>query len=209
MVRTHTQICSNSMTTDDGLSHRVQRLDKWPKWKSRAAEDLSGMPEKHARLGSEHPLWDRIQIVLIGSFILVMLFDNASTISFGYANILDRVSAYPILLFPALFLIALGVYLVKESHSAVFGNTGKTEFVDSGVYSLVRHPMYLGGLMVLLSLLFLKLSFIALGIWLVYLVLCDRMASYEEKDLLRVLGKEYADYQSRVPKWLMFSKSKP
>jgi protein-S-isoprenylcysteine O-methyltransferase Ste14 len=167
------------------------------------------MPEKHARLGSEHPLWDRIQIVLIGSFILVLLFDNISTISLGYTSILDRISAYPTLLFPAVFLFALGVYLVKESHAAVLGNTGKPEFVDSGVYSLVRHPMYLGGLMILLSLLFLKLSLIALGIWLVYLVLCDRMASYEEKDLLKVLGKEYADYQSRVPKWLMFSKRKP
>jgi protein-S-isoprenylcysteine O-methyltransferase Ste14 len=34
------------------------------------------------------------------------------------------------------------------------------------------------------------------------------MAGFEEKDLLRVLGKEYADYQSRVPKWLPFSKRK-
>jgi len=170
--------------------------------------DLSRMPEKHARLGSEHPLWDRIQIVLIGSFIVVMLFDNISTVSFGYPDILGRVSAYPILLLPAAFLFAFGVYLIKESHAAVFGRTGKPEFVDSGVYSLVRHPMYLGGLMILLGFLFLKFSLIAFAIWIVYLVLCDRMANYEEKDLLRVLGKQYADYQSRVPKWLVFSRRK-
>jgi protein-S-isoprenylcysteine O-methyltransferase Ste14 len=170
--------------------------------------DLSRMHEKHVRLGSEHPLWDRIQIVLIGSFVVVMLFDNISTISLGYPNILDRVSAHPILLLPAVVLIAFGVYLVKESHGAVLGNTGKPEFVDSGVYSLVRHPMYLGGLMILLGFLFLKFSLIAFAIWIVFLVVCDWMASYEEKDLLRVLGKQYADYQSRVPKWLMFSKRK-
>jgi protein-S-isoprenylcysteine O-methyltransferase Ste14 len=162
--------------------------------------------EKHVRLGSEHPLWDRIQIVLIGSFIVVMLLDDVSTLSFGYPSILERVSAYPILLLPAVFLITFGVYLVEKSHAAVFVKTGEAKFVDSGVYSLVRHPMYLGGLMILLGFLFLKFSLIAFAIWVVYFVLCDWMASYEEKDLLRVLGEEYADYQSRVPKWLMFSK---
>ena len=55
------------------------------------------MPEKHVRLGKEHPLWDRIQIGLIGSFIVVMLLDNISTVSFGYSSILERVSAYPML----------------------------------------------------------------------------------------------------------------
>jgi protein-S-isoprenylcysteine O-methyltransferase Ste14 len=169
-------------------------------------KDVSEIPEEHVRLGSEHPLWDRIQIVLIGSFLVLMLFDDVSTLSLGYPSILERVSAHPILLVPAVFLIAFGVYLIKESHAAVFSNTGKPKFFDSGVYSLVRHPMYLGGLMILLGFLFLKFSLIAFVIWIIYFVLCDWMASYEEKDLLRVLGKEYADYQSRVPKWLVFSK---
>jgi protein-S-isoprenylcysteine O-methyltransferase Ste14 len=60
--------------------------------------------------------------------------------------------------------------------------------------------------MILLSFLFLKFSLIAFVIWIIYSVLCDWMASYEEKDLLIVLGKECANYQSRVPKWLVFSK---
>jgi protein-S-isoprenylcysteine O-methyltransferase Ste14 len=135
-----------------------------------------------------------------------MLLDNISTLSFGYPSILERVSAYPILLIPAVLLIAFGAYLIKESHGAVFAKTQKPKFVKSGIYSLVRHPMYLGGLMILFGFLFLKFSLIAFAIWIIYFVLCDWMASYEEKDLLRVLGKEYADYQSRVPKWLVFSK---
>ena len=169
---------------------------------------MTRIQEKHSRLGLEHPLWDRIQIVLIGSYIVVMLFDNVSTLSLGYPSILERVAAHPILLLPAVFLLAFGVYLVKESHAAVFARTEKPKFHDSGVYSLVRHPMYLGGLMILLGFLFLEFSLIAFAIWIIYAVLCDWMASYEEKDLLRVLGKEYAEYQSRVPKWLPFSKKK-
>jgi len=164
------------------------------------------MPEKHLRLGAEHPQWDRIQIVLIGSFLIAMVFDNWSLISFGYPSILDRIIHLPALLAPALFLIAVGVYLVKKSHGAVFGKVGTPELLDSGVYSLVRHPMYLGGLMILLGFLFLNLSIVALVIWAVYAFLCNWMATYEEKDLLRVLGDKYANYQSDVPKWLMFSK---
>jgi protein-S-isoprenylcysteine O-methyltransferase Ste14 len=137
-----------------------------------------------------------------------MLLDNVSTLTFGYPNILERVAAYPILLLPAGILIAFGVYLVKESHDAVFAKKENPELLDSGVYSLVRHPMYLGGLMVLFGFLILKFSLIAFAIWLTYVVLCDWMASYEEKDLFRVLGKQYGDYQARVPKWLMFSKSR-
>jgi len=136
------------------------------------------------------------------------MFLDVGTISFGYASILDRISAYPLLLVPAAFLIAFGVYLVKESHSAVFAKTEKLEFHDSGVYSIVRHPMYLGGLLILLGFLFLEFSLIAFSIWIIYMVLCDWMASYEEKDLMRVLGIQYAEYQSRVPKWLPFSKKK-
>jgi protein-S-isoprenylcysteine O-methyltransferase Ste14 len=146
-----------------------------------------------------------MQIVLIGSFLIAMIFDNWTLVSFGYPSILDRISHLPELLMPTVFLLAVGIYLVQKSHSAVFGRAGTPELLDSGVYSLVRHPMYLGGLMILLGFLFLNLSIIALVIWAVYAFLCDWMATYEEKDLLRVLGDKYANYQSDVPKWLMFS----
>ena len=157
-------------------------------------------------MGAEHPQWDRLQILLIGSFLIVMLFDNWSLISFGYPSILDRIFHLPELLVPALLLIALGVCLVKMSHGAVFGKSGTPELLDSGVYSLVRHPMYLGGLMILLGFLFLNLSIIAMVIWAVYAFLCNWMATYEEKGLLKVLGDKYANYQSDVPKWLIFSR---
>ena len=137
-----------------------------------------------------------------------MLYYNFSTVSFGYPTILERVFAYPILLLLAVFLIGFGAYLIKESHAAVFGKTGKPRFHDAGVYSLIRHPMYLGGLMILLGFLFLKFSLIGFAICIICCGLCNWMATYEEKDLVRVLGKEYADYQSKVPKWLPFSKGR-
>jgi protein-S-isoprenylcysteine O-methyltransferase Ste14 len=34
-----------------------------------------------------------------------------------------------------------------------------------------------------------------------FFIACDWMASYEEKDLVRVLGDKYVDYQKKVSKW--------
>jgi protein-S-isoprenylcysteine O-methyltransferase Ste14 len=31
----------------------------------------------------------------------------------------------------------------------------------------------------------------------------DRMATYEERDLIRILGEQYLNYQKRVPKWFI------
>jgi len=137
-------------------------------------------------------------MILIIAFFLSVYYDNSFSV--GYSSILERVSAYPILLLPAALFLGAGVYLVLKSHSLVIAHEGAPKFVDSGVYSVVRHPMYLGALMILLGVLFLKFSLLALAIALVYLVLSSWMASYEERDLVRKLGRRYLDYQKRVSK---------
>ena len=71
--------------------------------------------------------------------------------------------------------------------------------------SFVWHPMGLGGLMILLGF-FLKLSLITIAIWIIYAVLCDWMTSYEENDLVKVLGQRYVSYQHSVSKWLIFGR---
>jgi len=69
-----------------------------------------------------------------------------------------------------------------------------------GLYSLVRHPLYLASMLVLWSqtqitefMLAFNIAatlYFAVGSW------------YEEKRLLAVFGEEYASYQKRVP-WLL------
>jgi len=38
-------------------------------------------------------------------------------------------------------------------------------------------------------------------VWIGFFVLYDKMVTYEEKDLIRILGEQYIAYQKRVPKW--------
>jgi protein-S-isoprenylcysteine O-methyltransferase Ste14 len=103
----------------------------------------------------------------------------------------------------AILSFAVGIYLGAKSLAAVFGRAGeKPKFTTTGVYALVRHPMYLASLLVLLSFFFATLSLLALLVWIGLFVFYDRMATYEERDLIRILGQQYVDYQKQVPKWL-------
>jgi protein-S-isoprenylcysteine O-methyltransferase Ste14 len=40
-------------------------------------------------------------------------------------------------------------------------------------------------------------------VWVGLFVFFDRMATYEERDLIRILGEQYLNYQKQVPKWLL------
>ena len=61
--------------------------------------------------------------------------------------------------------------------------------------------MYLGTLVFFLGFFFAIPSLLSLGILILFFILYDKMATYEENDLIRILGEEYVAYQKRVPKW--------
>jgi protein-S-isoprenylcysteine O-methyltransferase Ste14 len=71
--------------------------------------------------------------------------------------------------------------------------------IDSGIYSVVRHPQYLGGLMghigftILLSRLY-SLIFLPIMVLIVYII-----SWKEEKELCKEFGDDYKQYQEKVP----------
>ncbi len=160
------------------------------------------MPKNRVMLGSEHPLCDKIQSVILILFLAAWSLDTLSYLLFRVSTILAGLNSFPLLLFPALASWGLGIYLASKSHGAVLPETaGQPRLIESGVYSWVRHPMYLGTLLFCLGFFFAMVSLLSLGILVVFFVFYDRMATYEEKDLIRVLGETYSAYQKRVPKW--------
>lgn len=158
---------------------------------------------KRAVLGSEFPHCDQIQLIMIILFFAVWGIDSLSFFIFRYSTVLAGAYSLPVLLLPAALSLGFGSYLVAKSHKAVFSEiTGHPRLIDSGVYSWVRHPMYLGILLFCLGFFFLSSSLLSLGVWLVFFILYDRMTTYEERDLIRILGEEYTAYQRRVAKWV-------
>ena len=158
--------------------------------------------ETRSGLGSEHPLCDKIQLMMMILFFIVWGIDSLSFFISEYSTVLAGLISYPILILPAILFLTFSLYLVAKSHKAVFGKTDNNpKLIDSGVYALVRHPMYLGILLFCLGFFFLSPSLLAFVIWIAFFIIYDRMVVYEEKDLVNILYKEYISYQNRVSRW--------
>ncbi|HUW47702.1 MAG TPA: isoprenylcysteine carboxylmethyltransferase family protein [Patescibacteria group bacterium] len=101
-----------------------------------------------------------------------------------------------------ILFLCLGLYLISKAHKVVLDESQtQPGLVDSGVYAVVRHPMYLGTLLFCLSFLFISFSLLSIGIWIAFFIFYDRMATYEERSLIQILGEEYIAYQKRAAKW--------
>ncbi|MFH0848963.1 MAG: isoprenylcysteine carboxylmethyltransferase family protein, partial [archaeon] len=150
-------------------------------------------------LGAEHPYCDRVQILMILLFLVVW---GTDSLVLNYSTFLVRL--IPLILRMALSILSLGAggYLAAKSHGLVLHRADdERKLADSGVYSLIRHPMYLGTLVFFLGFFFAISSLFSLVILILFFVIYDWMATYEENSLVRLLGEEYAAYQKRVPKW--------
>jgi protein-S-isoprenylcysteine O-methyltransferase Ste14 len=154
-------------------------------------------------LGSEHPLCDRIQLLMLILFFVVWGADTLGFFVLGYSSVIVQAMTYPLLFAGTVISLCLSFYLVSKSHKAVLEQVqDPPKLVDSGVYAWVRHPMYLGILLFCLAFLFISVSLASIVIWIGFFIFYDRMATYEEKSLTEILGEQYAAYQKRVSKWV-------
>jgi protein-S-isoprenylcysteine O-methyltransferase Ste14 len=144
-----------------------------------------------------------MQIIMLIGFFGVWVSDFVSGFLFGRSTILVSVVSHLLLIVPAVCVLIVSVYLVAQSHNAVFRDTStQSRVLDSGVYSWVRHPMYLGVLLFCLGFLVASFSIVSLGVWLMFFYLYEKMTAYEEDDLIRIFGDQYREYQQRVGKWI-------
>ena len=100
------------------------------------------------------------------------------------------------------FLI-LGTWLaisgVKEVTLKVAEIHRTEKIVITGVYSIVRHPQYVGGLLAHVGISFLLSALYSLLSTPLMVALICLISWKEEKELTREFGKEYEDYKDKVP----------
>ncbi len=148
-------------------------------------------------IGAENPINDSAQVVF--AFIFFIIWGIDSFLLHYTLNLLGLTSLFASVPIGVISFI-VGVYFVRKSEAVVFSNTaGKV--IDIGVYGRVRHPMYLGELLILLGFSIATLSILSFVVWIAFFIFIDKMATYEEKDLTRILGQQYSDYKKRVHKW--------
>ncbi|MBN2541229.1 isoprenylcysteine carboxylmethyltransferase family protein [bacterium] len=148
----------------------------------------------------EHVWGDTGQIILLLSFMTVWILDsfifNWSTFPAQY------VSNYIRIPLGAILLIISG-YLAKNGLHIIFGEVrDKPTVVRKGVFSVVRHPIYLASILVYLAMIVFSLSLLSIAMWLVIIIFYHLISRYEERLLLTELGADYRDYMKQVPMWI-------
>lgn len=153
-------------------------------------------------LGSEHPLCDRIQLIMLILFFTFLGIDSLGFFAFGYSTVICEIISFPLLFAGTIVCLWLSFYLISKSHKAVLEQVhDPPHLVNSGVYAWVRHPMYLGTLLFCLAFLFISTSLVSIATWIGFFIFYDRMATYEENNLIKIVGDQYRIYKKRVSKW--------
>ncbi|MFX1456264.1 MAG: methyltransferase family protein [Promethearchaeota archaeon] len=157
-------------------------------------------PHQEHRLGIEAPNSHLIQGLSIVVFFVVWILDSLvlsfSTILNNFVPVLVRIILF-------IILISISYYLIYKSHKILFRQPeNKDDLITQGIFRHVRHPMYLGVLLIYLACILLSISLLTLVIWIFIFLIYNRLASFEEKELENLFKEKYLDYKKKVPKWL-------
>lgn len=115
-------------------------------------------------------------------------------------------------LIPLLHLIVCAPFLVlgpwlaingvKETTLKVAETHRSEKIISSGVYSIVRHPQYLGGLLTHIGISLLLSAWYSLSSAPLMVTLIFLISKKEEKELIREFRREYEAYKEKVPMFI-------
>jgi len=151
-------------------------------------------------LTGEHPLGDIGQIVFLITFLTIWIGDsfflNISSFLSDYIPLSIRIIISAIILF-------FSGYLAKSGLKIVFGEIRKEPCViRKGIFNKVRHPIYLGSILLYLGLITLTFSIISVVLWIIIIIFYNYISKYEERVLLQKFGHDYEQYMKEVPMWI-------
>jgi len=75
-----------------------------------------------------------------------------------------------------------------------------TKLVDNGIYAVVRHPQYLGGILFTISISLWTQIILSLILSIVIIILTYQWTYVEDKNLIEKFGEDYKRYKVKVPR---------
>lgn len=162
--------------------------------------------EHRKDLAGEHKLGDIGQIILLIVFIIGLLVDKF-VVHFSLPLVQFIPSYLSVLISLPFFIFSF--YLARYGLKTIFGEQREElVIIKSGVFSIVRHPIYLGSILVYLGFIIISLSIIAFGIWIIIILFYYYISRYEEKVLIDKLGVQYEEYVREVPMFIPWFRRK-
>jgi len=109
------------------------------------------------------------------------------------------------LLYTGCVILAFGiVFLLWSSKSRKKGHVeediSRGALVESGMYAFVRHPEFLGHILIIFALIIISQHWIGLIVGAILIVLLFLAMIEEEKRNIEKFGDAYRDYMKRVPR---------
>ena len=123
---------------------------------------------------------------------------------FFLATVLDLPAPPPLVQALAWALFAVGMLLLLLSVGALMRNRGKG-LIGRGVYGLVRHPMYVGAIILFLSWILFLPHWITLIIALGNAAIVYWHILQGERRNIEIFGCEYKTYMKSVPRANLFA----
>jgi len=152
------------------------------------------------RLGIEPPHSHLIQALSPIIFTIIWTLDS---IVFSFSVVLNDFVPWIVRLILFIAVIAMAFAFIRISHNILFRQPeNKDELITNGILGHVRNPMYFGVLLIYLAFIFLSISLVSVALWIIIIVIYDRLASFEEKQLEKLFGEKYLEYKKKVPKWI-------
>jgi len=163
-------------------------------------EDLYKDHENRPDLAGEHPFGDTLQLIMLIIFIAAIAVDYFFFHTYQlFRGKVSFIARLPI----GLVLIAFGGWLALRGIQIVFRELRPEPImITEGMFSKVRHPIYLGAMLVYLGVLCLTLSLVGAIVFLFVMLVYQWLAKHEEKLMLGIFGDTYQEYIRRVAMWV-------
>ena len=131
-------------------------------------------------------------------------YDKIYSLEFLFTRLMGQDAFYIVYhyyVFPlSKFVIGFGMLLVIFGWYQIF--QAKGEFVKTGLYRYIRHPQYVGFLLITAGLNIQWLTIITTMLWPVLVLLYYRLAKMEEKEAEAKYGEEFRTYKRIVPMFI-------
>ena len=156
--------------------------------------------EQRDDLTGEHKVGDAGQLVLACLFAAVWI---ADTVFLRATTWLNQYLPLAIRIPLGVALLVLSGYLASAGLAIVFGEKREQpSVITKGVFGVVRHPIYLGEILLYLGFLFFSTSLAAACVWAIAILFLHAISRYEERLLLARFGEAYERYKQEVPMWV-------
>jgi protein-S-isoprenylcysteine O-methyltransferase Ste14 len=103
-------------------------------------------------------------------------------------------------------IVLIGMFLIVFGWRKIHG--AKNQLVTTGIYGHVRHPQYLGFILITLGMNVLWPTISTLFLWPIIVIVYYRLAKEEDKEMQKRFGEEYQKYKRIVPMFIPHLRAK-